>query len=225
MTEITNCPSCNAKIKPNAVIGQNEIFSDEQCELIAEITQAPKKRICQKCSDGAFAKALRVFRDLRSGIQNEIKEVISNVPIITTHNPLNWDYQILGMATGQSTTGTGLFSEFTSSWTDLLGTQSNTYNKKILEGEQLCANQLRSKAIQMGGNAIIAADIDYSELGAGKGMIMVCMSGTVVKLKNLDVLPTSAVNNINRLSEASQRLFEWSVKYPEITRNLDSGVL
>ena len=34
----------------------------------------------------------------------------------------------------------------------------------------------------MGGNAIIGTDIDYSEVGGGKGMLMVCMSGTAIEL-------------------------------------------
>ena len=44
------------------------------------------------------------------------------------------------------------------------------------------------KALNLGGNAIIATDIDYAEVGASKGMLMVCMAGTAIRLKNPDVL-------------------------------------
>src|SRR5690606_18073590 len=76
----------------------------------------------------------------------------------------------------------------TSSITDFFGAQSGAYNRKILHGEELCQVQLRLKCLEAGGNAIVGADIDYDEVGGKEGMLMVCMTGTAVRLKNLDVL-------------------------------------
>ena len=76
----------------------------------------------------------------------------------------------------------GVVSEFTSSFTDLFGVQSGRFNKKLKAGEDICFAQLRKQALDLGGNAVIATDIDYSEVGGGKGMLMVCMGGTAIKL-------------------------------------------
>jgi hypothetical protein len=37
----------------------------------------------------------------------------------------------------------------------------------------------------LGGNAVIATDIDYAEVGGVRAMLMVCMAGTAVRLNNL----------------------------------------
>ena len=110
------------------------------------------------------------------------------------------------MVTGQSTTGTGVVSEFTSSFTDLFGAQSGRYNKKLKAGEEMCFAQLRKQAIDIGGNAVIATDIDYSEVGGDKGMLMVCMAGTAIKLRNLSVLGKERELKIGELNKFNDRL-------------------
>ncbi len=195
MENITNCPSCNAKIK-SGVFGSNELFSDLKCELIAEINHNQMKVFCGKCSNGTYAAVLEKYNKKISDLQTQLKSRFYSIPIITAHSPIKWDYTVLGMATAQTVIGTGLFSEIASSWTDLFGMQSSAYNKKISINEELCKEQLRGKAMQLGGNAIIAVDIDYAEMGGEKGMIMVCMAGTVIKLHNLDILGSSSSENI-----------------------------
>jgi hypothetical protein len=73
----------------------------------------------------------------------------------------------------------------------------------------------------MGGNAIIAVDIDYSEMGGEKGMIMVCMSGTVVKLNNLDVLDQYKVDSIKKISFLADKLHVSNNKYAEILEKFE----
>lgn len=90
--------------------------------------------------------------------------------------------------TAQSTTGTGLWSDVTSAFTDLFGAQSKVYNSKIRDGENLCLAAVRMQALKLGGNAVVAADIDYAEVGGQRAMLMVCMTGTAVHLSNTDVV-------------------------------------
>ena len=110
------------------------------------------------------------------------------------------------MVTGQSTTGTGVISEFTSSFTDFFGAQSGRYNQKLKAGENMCFSQLRLQALDLGGNAVIATDIDYSEIGGDKGMLMVCMAGTAIRLENVDILEKETSEIIEKLSYANNRL-------------------
>ena len=70
------------------------------------------------------------------------------------------------------------------------------YNKKIIKGENKCFAQLRLKAIDLGGNAVIGINLDYTELGALKGMIMVSAYGTAIELNNPDVLGEAEVKKI-----------------------------
>ena len=111
---------------------------------------------------------------------------------------------MVGMVTGQSITGTGIISEIASSFTDLFGMQSGKFGNKIKEGENICKAQLRLAAAHLGACAVIATDIDYSEVGGGKGMLMVCMSGTAIKLNNLDVLDSEAAKKLSDLENISK---------------------
>ncbi|MEZ4840244.1 MAG: heavy metal-binding domain-containing protein [Flavobacteriaceae bacterium] len=54
------------------------------------------------------------------------------------------------------------------------------HNEKLQLGEENCFLQLVVKALNLGGNAIIATDIDYSEVGNSKGLLMICASGTAI---------------------------------------------
>ena len=215
MSELTACPNCGAKIK-DTIFGSNFLLSTQENELVAEMNNTQIVNGCNKCQNEQLVEALKKFKNQRTQYQAEIKKDINNIPIITVHTPYNWDYKILGIATGQSTTGTGLFSEIGSSWTDFFGLQSETYNNKISDGEALCGQKIRMKAIQMGGNAIIGTDIDYSELGGGKGMIMVCMSGTVVRLNNTEVLDQYKMDSIARISKLVDQLHQWNNKFPNL---------
>ncbi|QJB32309.1 heavy metal-binding domain-containing protein [Chitinophaga oryzae] len=215
MNNLTFCPNCGAKIK-DGVFGSNSLMSDIKSELIAEVNNTPKITGCGKCLYDTYEQAFIKFMENRKNLQDEILEQIKNIPVITMHCPFNWDYKILGLATGQSTTGTGLFTEVGASWTDFFGMQSQAYNKKIAGGEELCLQQIRSKAIRMGGNAVIAVDIDYSEMGGEKGMIMVCMSGTVIKLNNLEVLEQHKIDSLKTISLLTNKLQISNNKYAEI---------
>lgn len=70
----------------------------------------------------------------------------------------------------------------------------------------MCFAQLRKKTLDAGGNAVIATDIDYSEIGGEKGMIMVCMAGTAVNLQNADVLGENKSKRLKELGSVNERL-------------------
>lgn len=117
---------------------------------------------------------------------------------------MNWDYEALTIVTGQTVIGTGVIAELSSDFNDLFGSKSNTLAEKLSLGEVHCAAQIRKKTIDQGGHAVLATDIDYSEMGSLRGMMMVCMSGTAVRLKNPEVLINS--KEVMRAFEINQRL-------------------
>lgn len=178
------CLNCNTTLK-SGVFSSVLAFSEGQTKLINLINETSTPGHCTKCGTDLLTKARQqAFAELES-INKHLQKLIHAIPVISLQNPLNWDYQVKWLVTGQSTTGTGVFSEFTSSFTDLFGVQSGRYNSKIKAGELLCQTQIRTQAIRAGANAVIGVDIDYAEVGGDKGMLMVCMTGTAVRIKNL----------------------------------------
>jgi len=128
------------------------------------------------------------------------------VPLASLHSPAGWEYETLGLVTGQSTTGTGMFSDVASAFTDLFGTQSKTYNSKLRNGENICRAALRIQAIEMGGNAVLGVDVDYAEVGGQRAMLMVCMTGTAVRLKNVAAVRPELAEVPEKVHALSERL-------------------
>lgn len=201
----SDCPSCNTKLK-SSLIGGIQILNDNKTRVINEYHSPKSDAYCNKCGNGLYDKYKAVAAKEKSDLSNRISELLVSVPVITISAPQKWDYDIIGMITGQSTTGTGVVSEFASSFTDLFGMQSGKFNKKLKTGEDYCFAQLKLQALNAGGNAVIATDIDYSEVGGDKGMLMVCMAGTAVKINNLEVLGSTKSTQINELISSNERI-------------------
>jgi hypothetical protein len=97
-----------------------------------------------------------------------------------------------------------------SGFTDLIGAQSGTYNKKLADGEKLCQSQIKIKTLELGGNAIVGVDIDYSEVGGGKGMLMVCMAGTAINLVNINEVQPGIADILDRARRSRQILSKFA---------------
>ena len=176
------CHNCGEEIR-EGLIKTN--FEREEQVVMAynKILGYNKLGYCDKCSKPIEMQV----KEIRKKCESVIDSNIEFIPIVTTHVPLDWKYRVGGIITGQSVIGTGVISEFKSSFSDFFGLKSNSFISKIAEGEKDCFYQLRMKALKLGCNAIIATDIDYGELGSLKGMIMVCAAGTAVKVENTDI--------------------------------------
>jgi uncharacterized protein YbjQ (UPF0145 family) len=208
--ELVDCPNCGTKLK-SGILSSTKLLNDNKTKIINEYHTTKAEAYCSKCGDNLYTDYENQLKVERKKIGNQIHNIIDTIPVISIHTPLNWDYEILQMVTGQSTTGTGVISEFSSSFTDLFGLQSDRYNKKLKAGENICFTQLRKQTLDIGGNAVIATDIDYSEVGGEKGMLMVCMAGTAIKLKNTSVFGQDKVNKIEELVTLNERLKALSV--------------
>lgn len=204
MSEISNCPNCKTELK-GGLISSNKLMDSNKTKIINEYHHQKSAGYCNNCGKELYKKYKSDLLNERNKLKKDLQNMISAIPVISTHLPLNWDYNILEMVTGQSTTGTGVLTEFSSAITDLFGEQSRRHNQKLKAGEDLCFAQLRKQTLDVGGNAVIATDIDYSELGSVKGMIMVCMAGTAVKLKNTDILGQQKAQQIDELSSLNDR--------------------
>jgi uncharacterized protein YbjQ (UPF0145 family) len=131
----------------------------------------------------------------------EIKRLMRQLPILSLQSPQGWEYTPVSMVTAQTVSGTGLFAEVSSLVTDMFGRQSGAFADKLRNGEELCKASLRAEAIKLRANAILAVDVDYEEVGGSRSMLMVCMTGTAVRLRNLDVLEPRTAEAMNRCTE------------------------
>lgn len=162
--------------------------------------------MCQGCGTNQYYKALAESEPLLEKARSDLKNLISVIPVVSIHAPIHWDYDVVSIVTAQSTTGTGVITEIASSWTDFFGLQSGFYNRKLRGGEELCLAGLRTAALELGGNAVIGCDIDYAEVGGVSSMIMVCMTGTAIRLKNPDIMGADFSDRSERCRSVMVRL-------------------
>src|ERR1035437_5465265 len=161
-TELTQCPNCNTKIK-SSLLTTIYFLSENKTETINEYQEKKHPAYCNKCGNDLYSSARQHVISERTELTEQMQEVIDSLPIVSTHLPLNWEYDIIGMVTGQSTTGAGAVTEFAMDFTNFWGGQSSRYNQKIKDGTNLCFALLRKETLDLGGNAVIAADVDYSD--------------------------------------------------------------
>ncbi|MFB9055084.1 heavy metal-binding domain-containing protein [Formosa undariae] len=205
MNKNSNCPNCGTELKTTLL--KSVVQSDhKQTVIINEYEETPKEGYCSKCIGDKYKIASQKMNKEINHLTDRFNDLIQQIPVVSTHSPLHWDYDTLEMVTGQSTTGTGVVTEFASSFTDFFGQSSGRHNSKLRTGEKLCMFQLRKQTYDLGGNAVIATDIDYAEVGSGKGILMVCMTGTAIKLKNLEVLGESRSRVFGKYDEIFNRL-------------------
>jgi uncharacterized protein YbjQ (UPF0145 family) len=206
--EVTNCPNCSAPIK-DGVFSSNVLMPADKTEGMNLATGKNAEAWCEKCYGNNIIEAKSIFYKKLNLLQKSVDEVIPLVPIITLQVPHGWDYQVLSMITAQSVTGEGALTEFFSGWNEFWGTESNRFNQKIKEGEDKCKNRLRLEALKLGGNAVIGNDVDFAEVGGAKGMMMVCMAGTAIKLNNVEILGADRKPLLEKLADNAKELNEY----------------
>jgi len=201
---MTHCPNCKSEIK-SGFLKENHLVDEKQTAFIHDFTENTSESFCGQCINDMLKEAKKNFQEEFENLKIRLETELQHIPIVTIHSPVNWEYNTLGMVTAQSVIGTGLISEIASSWTDFFGKESNIFNSKIKKGEDNCMIVLRTKALLMGAHAILGTDIDYSEVGGSKGMLMVCMAGTAIRFTNSNH-PGIDLEALEKLQKCKMRL-------------------
>ncbi|MDF1612390.1 MAG: heavy metal-binding domain-containing protein [Stygiobacter sp.] len=105
--------------------------------------------------------------------------------LITTTNTIEGKkiVQYLGLVSGEAIVGANIFKDIFASIRDIVGGRSAAYEKELRTAKDIAINEMVEQAKLLGGNAVIAVDLDYETVGQGGSMLMVSASGTAVKLE------------------------------------------
>lgn len=100
--------------------------------------------------------------------------------ITTTSSVEGWVIEkYFGVVTYQLVVGANLFHDVFSSFRDVFGGASKSYQKDLQGMEAVALDNLKKKAAQLGGNIILGLRLDFDEVsGGGKSMFMLSASGT-----------------------------------------------
>lgn len=105
--------------------------------------------------------------------------------LITTTNNLEGKkiVKYLGLVTGEAIMGANLFKDFFAGIRDIVGGRSSAYEKELRQAKDIALKEMQDQAIVLGGNAVIAVDLDYETIGQGGSMLMVTASGTAIVME------------------------------------------
>ena len=91
-------------------------------------------------------------------------------------------YEYLGIVTGEAILGANIFRDMFAGIRDIVGGRSAAYEEELRKAKDIALREMADQASAMGGNAVVAVDLDYETIavGNGGGMLMVSASGTAV---------------------------------------------
>ena len=106
--------------------------------------------------------------------------------LVTTTNNIEGKkiVKYLGLVSGEAILGANIFKDLFASIRDIVGGRSAAYEKELRLAKEIAIREMQEQAQSMGGNAVIAVDVDYETLGQGGGMLMVSANGTAVVLQD-----------------------------------------
>ena len=88
----------------------------------------------------------------------------------------------LGVVNGVAVMGFGVFREFFSGITDIVGGRSKSYQKEYTRALEIALTDLREKAADVGADAVVAIHFDYESISSkGKDFTMVVATGTAIR--------------------------------------------
>ncbi len=198
------CPNCGKSL--NGFLSADLILQSK-VEFINKHLKMDNVTYCTSCSKPLLNKIAQNFNAQKSQIEIRLKEIIHYIPVLSSPAPIKWDYEVIGLVSAQTTSGTGFATELSRSFNDFFGSGSNATNQKIARATNLCKADLRIQCVREGGNAIISTDIDFSEIGSGStNMLMVCMAGTAIRVTDMTNFSIKSRDTIIEIIELTEQL-------------------
>ena len=87
-----------------------------------------------------------------------------------------------GIVFGEVISGVNVFHDFAASVRNIIGGRSTSYEDELIAARTQALEELTTRAVRLGADAVVGIHIGYEVLGKNGGMLMVSASGTAVKL-------------------------------------------
>jgi uncharacterized protein YbjQ (UPF0145 family) len=88
----------------------------------------------------------------------------------------------LGVVNGEAIIGANILRDLFSSVRDTVGGRAGGYERALSGARDSAIEDMKAAAKEMGADGVVGIDFDYEVLGENNGMMMVCVSGTAVKM-------------------------------------------
>lgn len=103
--------------------------------------------------------------------------------VVTTNNVEGKKVvKYIGLVSGEAILGANIFKDLFANIRDIVGGRAAAYEQELAKAKSIALDEMCAQARLLGGNAVIAVDLDYETVGSGS-MLMVSASGTAVELE------------------------------------------
>lgn len=127
--------------------------------------------------------AQKTVKDIDTAIVGQKNEAINSIMVTSGYNFEN--YRIIRYCdyiSAESVFGMGMFKALLASVSSMAGAESESFQQKIKEAKTKAIYEIKKSALELGANAIIGIDIDFSMI-AGE-MVVIIVSGTAVIIED-----------------------------------------
>ena len=192
MSNIYLCPKCHSEYGygPSRCgsCGVNTVDSGVSENAWYAMARSEKDSIKNAIGNTPEMKRLHELQQQREMEREQAKKELSQRKIdflATTTNSFD-GYRItnyIKIESGEVVLGTGIFSEFSASFSDLLGTANASFGSKLEQAKSVALEKLKENCILDGANAVVGVDLDIMTIGSN--MIVACANGTAVRIEKI----------------------------------------
>ena len=157
---------------------------------MARCTKCEEKRgvfeltngVCKSCIEQEKQKKILEEQEKARIAEKQEAESLSNL-LVTTETSLN-NIEVkkrIDIISAECVIGMNIFKDLLSGITDIVGGHSKSMQNTLKKAKEEVISELKKEAVRIGANAIVAIDLDYSEIsGGGKSMLFIVATGTAV---------------------------------------------
>lgn len=91
--------------------------------------------------------------------------------------------QVLGLVTGLTPRTRGVLGKFIAGIESMFGGEVTAFTSEVEKARWEAINRAKSRAIELGANAIVGLDVETSDLGLQSGIVLFSATGTAVILE------------------------------------------
>ena len=124
----------------------------------------------------------KIKEQLKLDTEQELDTTIDAIMLTTSHTLQGIEVtKYLGVVSAECAYGMNMFKDMFANVRNLVGGRSTAVQDTMRDSRETVMQELKREAHAKGANAVIAVDIDYTQLGAGGNMmVLVSASGTAV---------------------------------------------
>ncbi|GGG82821.1 hypothetical protein GCM10011415_35780 [Salipiger pallidus] len=114
--------------------------------------------------------------------QLELERDIAAILLTTETAPNLEILERIEIVTAECAFGMNIFKDLFAGVRDVIGGRSAAVQKTLRDSRRTALHELKKEAHAVGANAVIAVDLDYTELSAAGNMVLLVASGTAVRI-------------------------------------------